>query len=286
VGALLVILTALEAGGATVLAVVGLVELAGTWRARRRARRSLARLLERTPASVGVLGRLGARGRAAAGAAARLEAAGLDGSRASQLATVRGGAALAGLAFALLLAPGLPPRWVVLEALAAAGAGYLAPDVWLRRRAQRRARAIAAELADVLDLLRVAASAGLPTRRALAEVGRRHPGVLAAELARAAARLNLGAPDGDVLAALERRCPAEGIAALTAALTRARQLGAPLAGTLAAQAEQARARRAQRCAEAAARASPKIQLVVALLLVPSVLLLVAAALIPSFAGAT
>jgi tight adherence protein C len=120
----------------------------------------------------------------------------------------------------------------------------------------------------------------------LTEVGRRHPGVLAAELARAAARLNLGAPDGDVLAALERRCPAEGIPALTAALTRARQLGAPLAGTLAAQAEQARARRAQRCAEAAARASPKIQLVIALLLVPSVLLLVAAALIPSLVGAT
>jgi len=57
--------------------------------------------------------------------------------------------------------------------------------------------------------------------------------------------------------------------------------GVTFAGTLAAQAEQARARRAQRCAEAAARASPKIQLVVALLLVPSVLLLVAAALIPS-----
>jgi len=106
--------------------------------------------------------------------------------------------------------------------------------------------------------------------------------VLATELARAAARLGLGAPDDDVLAAVERRCPAEGIPALTAAITRARRLGAPLAGTLAAQAEQARAGRAQRCAEAAARASPKIQLVVALLLVPSVLLLVAAALIPSF----
>jgi tight adherence protein C len=282
-----VTLAALLAGGAVALTVVGLVEFAGTWRGRRRARRGLAVLLARTPARPsGLLGRLGARGRAAAGAAARLEAAGLDGAHAPRLAAVRGGAALAGLAFAVLLAPGLPPRWVVLEALAASGAGYLAPDVWLRRRAQRRARAIAAELADVLDLLRVAASAGLPPRRALTEVGRRHPGVLAAELARAAARLNLGAPDDDVLAALERRCPADGIPALTAALARARRLGAPLAGTLAAQAEQARARRAQRCAEAAARASPKIQLVVALLLVPSVLLLVAAALIPSFVGAT
>lgn len=284
---------ALLTGAAVLIAVTGVADLMAVLHRRRGGPRPLRRdeprglrlvaLLARTPARAGgLLGRVGARGRPAVGAAARLEAAGLDGAHAPQLAALRGGAALAGLAFAILLAPGLPPRWIVLEALAASGAGYLAPDVVLRRRAQRRARAIAAELADVLDLLRVAASAGLPTRRALTEVGRRHPGVLAAELARAAARLNLGAPDDHVLAALERRCPAEGIPALTAALMRARQLGAPLAGTLAAQAEQARARRAQRCAEAAARASPKIQLVVALLLVPSVLLLVAAALIPSF----
>ena len=45
----------------------------------------------------------------------------------------------------------------------------------------------------------------------------------------------------------------------------------------------ARARQAQRAAEAAARAAPQIQLVVALLLVPAVLLLVAAALIPAIA---
>ena len=45
-------------------------------------------------------------------------------------------------------------------------------------------RAMEDELADVLDLLRVAVEAGLPTGRALAEVGRRHPGLLAAELRR------------------------------------------------------------------------------------------------------
>jgi tight adherence protein C len=199
---------------------------------------------------------------------------------------VKVGAAVAALAAALIALPVAPGRTGALILAGAPAAAYLAPDAGLRRRARKRARVVEAELADVLDLLRVATAAGLPPRRALQEVGRRHPGVLAAELARAAARLDLGAPDDAVLAALERRCPAEGIAALTAALTRARRLGAPLAGTLAAQAEQARARRAQRCAEAAARASPKIQLVVALLLVPSVLLLVAAALIPSFVGAT
>ena len=56
--------------------------------------------------------------------------------------------------------------------------------------------------------------------------------------------------------------------------------GAPLGPSLEAQATEARARAARRHTEAAARAAPQVQLVVALLLVPSVLLLVAAALIP------
>ena len=228
----------------------------------------------------GLLGRIGGRGRSAQ-AQARLEAAGFDAARAPQLAAIRGGGALVGMTLAALLAPSLPARWMLLTALAGPAAGRLVPDIWLRRRERERRRAIEGELADVLDLLRVAAAAGLPIRRALSEVGRRHPGVLAGELGRAAARLGLGEPDDAVLAALERRCRAPGVPALTAALARARRFGAPLGATLAAQAEQARARQAQRCAEAAARASPKIQLVVALLLVPSVLLLVAAALIPS-----
>jgi tight adherence protein C len=71
------------------------------------------------------------------------------------------------------------------------------------------------------------------------------------------------------------------VEALTSALRRADRHGAPLAGALAAQAREARARRAARTVEAAARAAPRIQLAVALLLVPSVLALVAASLLPA-----
>ena len=73
------------------------------------------------------------------------------------------------------------------------------------------------------------------------------------------------------------RCPRS--APSWRALERAARHGAPLAETLAAQARDARfALGAADRASDAARAGPKIQLVVALLLVPSVLLLVAAAL--------
>ena len=60
--------------------------------------------------------------------------------------------------------------------------------------------------------------------------------------------------------------------------TRAARHGAPLAETLAAQAREVRLARRRAIQEEAARAGPKMQLVVALLLVPSVMLLVAAAL--------
>jgi tight adherence protein C len=121
--------------------------------------------------------------------------------------------------------------------------------------------------------------AGLPVARALGEVGRRHRGPLAREWRATAERLALGVPRDDALDRLTRRCALPAVATLAATLRRAERHGSPLAGALAAQAADARAERARRIRERAARAGPKIQLVVALLLVPSVLLLVAAALL-------
>jgi tight adherence protein C len=199
---------------------------------------------------------------------ARLEAGGVS-LPAADFAAIRAGAALVGLLAVLPFAWAAPGRSAVVVLLAGPAAGYLGPGWWLGRRTRRRAATIEAELADVLDLLRVALAAGLAAPRALAEVGRRHPGTLAAELRRAAARRALGLSAERVIGELERRCPGEGVAALCASLRRAQRHGAPLADALGAQARQARARTAARTAEAAARAAPRIQLAVALLLVPS-----------------
>ena len=130
----------------------------------------------------------------------------------------------------------------------------------------------------MLDLLRVAVAAGLPPRpRARARSGAATPGRSAASCARRRASAALGVPRAQALARLARRCPLEGIAALVAASPRAsatarrwRRRSPPRPPR--------RARASARSArERAARAAPKIQLVVALLLVPAVLLLVAAA---------
>jgi tight adherence protein C len=260
------------------IAATGIADLAA---ARRPGRRRAARWIR------ALARRAGARSRrdAPRGLGERVDAAGLGAGVGEVMAIKLAATPLAALA-ALGLLPLAPGRLGLVLLAASPLAGFLAPDLWLRARARRRAREIEREQADVLDLLRVAVGAGLGPWRALAEIGRRHPGVLAAELGGAARRVGLGVTPEAALARLELRCPASGTRALTAALRRADRLGAPPGRALAALAEEARARQARRASEHAARAAPKIQLVVALLLVPSALLLVAAALVPALTGAS
>jgi tight adherence protein C len=265
---------ALLAAGAAVLAAGAIVDLAALAGERRRTKRR--------PRLIAAIARLGRRFGAPAppaGLEQRIEAAGAAPAlRVGDVMAVKAGAGLLALFAALPLGTALPGRLGPVVAVAAPAGAFFVPDLWLTRRIRRRGRAMAHELADVLDLLRVAVDAGLSPGRALQEVGRRRHGALAAELRGAAARIDMGVPRAIVLETLERRCPTEGIAPLTAALLRAERHGAPLGPALAALAADARARHAQRLRERASRAAPKIQLVVALLLVPAVMLLVGAAL--------
>ncbi len=264
------------AAAAGIVAAAGVVELAAAGR---------PRAGTMPVAAVAVLAGLGRRlgaPRPPRDLATRIAAAGAPlGLGVTDVMAVKGGSALVALLAGAPLAAALPGRLPILAALGLPVLGFLAPDLALARRIRRRSAQMEAELPDLLDLLRIAVEAGLPLGRALAEVGRRHAGVLAAEWSLAASQIGLGVPRERAMAALAGRCPLPGIAALVAALDRAQRHGAPLGETLAAQATEARAERARRIRERAARAAPKIQLIVALLLVPSVLLLVAAALLAS-----
>jgi tight adherence protein C len=275
---------------AAVLAAAGIVELAAGVRTKRsrdprsldgRGRTRPERPLRaaRLPALLAALGaRLGVPA-APDDLARRLDAAGApSGLAVGDVMALKWGAAAAGGLAGLALATVLPGRLGLVAIAAAPACAFVGPDAVLARRARRRQAAVADELADVLDLLHVAIEAGLTPMRALGEVGRRRGGVLAGELGAAAARAGLGVARSDALERLTRRCPSDGIAALVAAIRRTERHGAPLAPALHALAADARARRAQRLRERAARAAPKIQLVVALLLVPATMLLVAAAL--------
>jgi tight adherence protein C len=264
---------------AAACAAAGIVELAAagvrTGRGAAQRRRAGGRL----PAALAGLGRWMGVPAAPHDLARRLDAAGAPASVAvAEVMALKCGAAVAAGVAALPAAALLPGRLGPVAILAAPAGAFLAPDAWLGRSVRRRRAAMAAELPEVLDLLHVVVSAGLPALRALGEVGRRRDGPLAAELRTAATRAALGVPHAQALERLERRCPLDGVAALVAAIGRCERHGAPLAPALRALAADARAQRAQRVRERAARAAPKIQLVVALLLVPAVMLLVGACL--------
>lgn len=278
-----VVLAGLAAGAAAVAAGELLLALRARAAARppraRDARGPLVELLTAIGARLRPGGAVPGRGAAArlAGAGAPLRLTPGD------LAALQAGAALLGLGLAAVWSSALPGRLGLAALVAAPLAGFWLPEVLLARRTAKRRRVLEREVADVLDLLRVAVGAGLAPDRALRDVGAHRGGLLGGEIARAAARIELGVPRADAFAELAARCPTEPVAALVAALGRADRHGAPLDEALAALAEQARADRARAAQEAGARAAPKIQLVVALLLVPAVMLLVAASLVRGLA---
>jgi tight adherence protein C len=211
---------------------------------------------------------------------AKIAAAGAPlGLTAPDVMALKGAGALIGGLLALPLVTALPGRLGIVALLCAPGAGFLAPDLALARLARARGERMSREVADVLDLLRVAVQAGLPVGRALGEVGRRSGGLLADELRATATRLQLGATRDEAFAELVARCPIAAVATLAAAVARADRHGAPLAPALESITAEARAEQARMLRDEAARAAPKIQLVVALVLVPAVMLLVAAVLV-------
>jgi tight adherence protein C len=188
------------------------------------------------------------------------------------------GAAVGGLV-ALAAAPVAPGRLSLLVAVGLPAAGFLVPDALLERRSRLRNRRLIGALPDACDLLAVAAAAGRGPASGFAELAQGSEGPLADELRMTVAELSCGRSLGAALRALRGRVPGSEIATLCAAIERSRRYGSPLAEQLRRQSSALRSDQRRAVEERAARAAPKIQLVVALVLVPSVLLMITAALI-------
>jgi tight adherence protein C len=189
------------------------------------------------------------------------------------------GCAAAAAAIALAAAPAAPGRLGWLVALGLPAAGFVVPDALRARRERRRLRRLVAALPDALDLLAVGTTAGRSPAAGFAEIARSGAGPLAEELRATVAELECGRPLGEALAGLRERVPGSEVATLCASIERSRRFGSPLAEQLRHQSSALRREQRRAVEERAARAAPKIQLVVALVLVPSVLLMIAASLI-------
>jgi tight adherence protein C len=184
-----------------------------------------------------------------------------------------------GAILALGAAPAAPGRLAIAVALGLPAAGFFVPDALLEREARRRRRRLVAALPDALDLLAVSVASGRGPADGLAQLARAGEGPLAEEMRIAVAELSCGSSLSAALAALRARVPGSELATMVASIERSRRFGSPLADQLRRQSTALRREGRRAVEERAARAAPKIQLVVALVLVPSVMLMIAAGLI-------
>lgn len=173
----------------------------------------------------------------------------------------------------------LPGRTGMATVAGLAVLGFLLPNLILERAARRRSERIAREAPDALDLLSVQLGAGRSVGSAMEDFARSGKGPLAVEMGVAASEMARGIPQSVALGRLRERTACREVSTFCASVDRSRRLGSPLAVELRRQASTARIEQGRNVAERAARAAPKIQLVIALVLVPAAMLLVVAALV-------
>lgn len=199
-----------------------------------------------------------------------------------QVARARAGGALCGLLLGALAAVVALPL-LVLAPLAALG-GRAVPDRVVAGMARRRRQRIVWALPDLLDLMVICVEAGMALDPALGLAADRLGGPLGHEVRATLADQALGTPRRDAYRGLAQRTGSEDVGRLVASLLQAEELGTPLATALAGQAEALRAARRQGARDRAARAAPRIQLVVALVMVPGAMLLILGVMIIELAS--
>jgi tight adherence protein C len=131
---------------------------------------------------------------------------------------------------------------------------------------------------DFLDVLAVTVSAGLSLRAALQRVSASSDTPLGQEIRRVLDDLQLGMSRREALEHLRQRNSAPSLDSWVSAMLQAEELGAPLGDTLQEIAQEVRRARAGEVRRAAAKAAPKISLVVTMIIVPGALLLIVASL--------
>jgi tight adherence protein C len=172
----------------------------------------------------------------------------------------------------------------LVVAVGCAAFGWLYPDLWLRSAATRRANEIERQAPLAIDLIASAVAAGISIDEAIRGAAASASGPLRAELEAVSANLVLGHRRPAELRDLGERTASPSLMRLATALRISDRLGVPLAAGLRRQAARARAEQARTVQERAAKAAPRILLVVVFVLVPAAMLPVMTALALAASG--
>ncbi|MFN8487657.1 MAG: type II secretion system F family protein [Caldilineaceae bacterium] len=166
-------------------------------------------------------------------------------------------------------------------ALAGGATGLYLPIFQLDQDGKKRQQEITITLPDAVDLISTSVTAGLPIDRAIDYAAENITGPLAEELTTFLEQMQLGKPRQEAYQELIWRNNSDEIQIIVGALLQGQSLGAPVAETLEAQAENMRERRLQRAKEAGAKVAPRISLVMVVCIVPSIFLMFLAMMIYS-----
>ena len=158
----------------------------------------------------------------------------------------------------------------LLIGIPAAAMGFFLPELWLQGRISKRQNDVRKALPDALDLLTICVEAGLGFDAAMSKVYEKWDNVVAISFGRVIREIQLGKLRRDALKDMAERLSVSEMTSFIAAVIQSEQLGVSLARVLRIQADQMRIKRRQIAQEAAAKAPIKMLIPMALLIFPSI----------------
>lgn len=195
------------------------------------------------------------------------------------------GGLLGGLLLAVALFAVLPNKAIaVFAGILLGGIGARYPKIAVDRAIAARREQISRDLPDFLDLLAATVRAGLALNAALVHAVQVLSGPLAEELRETLAEIRIGRPRADALRAMATRVNEAQTSAMVTSIVQADRLGANLTAVLRELAVDTRNRRWLLAEERAARLPIKMIFPMALLMLPSLYIMMFTPVVAQFLG--
>ena len=147
--------------------------------------------------------------------------------------------------------------------------GFMAPNLWLSRRARSRQTEIRKSLPDALDMMTICVGAGLGLSGAMQQVAEGWDNALCVEFDKVLTEVKLGRTRIEALESMAKRTDVDEIRSFVMAIVLADQLGVSISKVLVTQAAQMRLIRRQKAEEAAREASIKMLFPLVFLIFPA-----------------
>jgi tight adherence protein C len=156
----------------------------------------------------------------------------------------------------------------------AAFAGFFLPHLMLTSKITGRQKEIRKAMPDALDLLTICVEAGLGFDAAMSKVSEKWENELSLAFARVIREVQLGKVRREALKDMSDRLGIPEMTSFVAAIIQSEQLGVSMAKVLRIQSDQMRVKRRQRAEEEAHKAPVKMIIPMALLIFPSIMIII------------